>query len=451
MSGKHVLMDGKLYVYRRERSPCWQCAAYLDGKNYRRSTRQRSAVLAIDFAREWFLDRLAEQRLGLLAGRAAVSAANPSNEPFVEQAGLPAPRPTATARTREKTFREAAAAFVKEYETLTDGERNKSYVASKERIVRLRLLPFFGDLPLSQVNAGRIRDYRVHRVTPPEPPKPTRKTIFGKMHQPRLKPFKRPSRSTVHQEIVCLRQVLKTAARNGWIGALPDMTAPYKTSGKVSHRAWFAPEELRRFLAATNERAQNPRNERWRGESEQFNDYALFMVNTGLRPDEAARLEFRDIAIVNDHDTGERILEIEVRGKRGVGYCKSLPEAVAPFQRIKARKRRKPSELVFGRVQRELMNAILDELGLKTDRDGNQRTAYSLRHTYICLRLMEGADIYQVAKNCRTSVEMIEKFYAAHLKNVLDASAINVRKSQKAPAGPGSRPSRKSRKASVGA
>ncbi len=44
------------------------------------------------------------------------------------------------------------------------------------------------------------------------------------------------------------------------------------------------------------------------------------------------------------------------------------------------------------------------------------------------MRLMEGADIYQIAKNCRTSVEMIEKFYAAHIKNTLDASAINVRK-----------------------
>jgi hypothetical protein len=41
---------------------------------------------------------------------------------------------------------------------------------------------------------------------------------------------------------------------------------------------------------------------------------------------------------------------------------------------------------------------------------------------------MEGADIYQVANNCRTSVEMIEKHYAIHLKNTLDAAAINVRK-----------------------
>ena len=67
------------------------------------------------------------------------------------------------------------------------------------------------------------------------------------------------------------------------------------------------------------------------------------------------------------------------------------------------------------------------EQNSKTDRDGKPRTAYSLRHTYICFRLMEGADIYQIAKNCRTSVEMIEKFYAAHIKTLLDASAINVR------------------------
>ena len=52
---------------------------------------------------------------------------------------------------------------------------------------------------------------------------------------------------------------------------------------------------------------------------------------------------------------------------------------------------------------------------------------------------MEGADIYQIAKNCRTSVEMIEKFYASHIKNRIDAAAVNVRRTSpavaKAPAG----------------
>jgi len=44
---------------------------------------------------------------------------------------------------------------------------------------------------------------------------------------------------------------------------------------------------------------------------------------------------------------------------------------------------------------------------------------------------MEGANIYQIAKNCRTSVGMIEKYYAVHIKNSLDAAAINVVRSTK--------------------
>lgn len=56
------------------------------------------------------------------------------------------------------------------------------------------------------------------------------------------------------------------------------------------------------------------------------------------------------------------------------------------------------------------------------------RKVQPLRHSYISFRLLEGADIYQIAKNCRTSVEMIEKHYAVHLKNNLDAAAINVRR-----------------------
>lgn len=39
---------------------------------------------------------------------------------------------------------------------------------------------------------------------------------------------------------------------------------------------------------------------------------------------------------------------------------------------------------------------------------------------------MEGADIYQIPKNCRSSVEVIEKYYAAHIKTNLDATVITV-------------------------
>ena len=84
------------------------------------------------------------------------------------------------------------------------------------------------------------------------------------------------------------------------------------------------------------------------------------------------------------------------------------------------------TDLLFPKWPRDLFNAILNQEELRTDRDGRPQTAYSLRHTYICLRLLEGADIYQIAKNCRIGVEMIGKYYAAHLKTQLDAAGINI-------------------------
>jgi integrase len=49
-----------------------------------------------------------------------------------------------------------------------------------------------------------------------------------------------------------------------------------------------------------------------------------------------------------------------------------------------------PHDPVFPGGHLKLFNRILAKAKLKTDRDGKPRTAYSLRHTYICLRLMEG-------------------------------------------------------------
>jgi integrase len=262
---------------------------------------------------------------------------------------------------------------------------------------------------------------------------------------------KPPAHNTMHQEIVTLRQTLKTALRQGWLDRLPDLSEPYKSSPKISHRAWFSPEEYKKLYEATRKRAHKPKQARFKWESEQLHDYVLFSANTGLRPDEARRLQFRDVTIVADEGSGQTILEIEVRGKRGVGYCKSMTGAVRPFERLKDRLRpahadeaRKdgnapqtvkngsdelrlpePTDLIFPKWQREMFTTILDEENLRSDREGRPRTAYSLRHTYICFRLMEGADIYQIAKNCRTSVEMIEKYYASHIKTNLDAAAIN--------------------------
>ena len=43
------------------------------------------------------------------------------------------------------------------------------------------------------------------------------------------------------------------------------------------------------------------------------------------------------------------------------------------------------------------------------------RSFVSLRATYISFRLLNGASVYEVAYNCRTSVAMIENSYAKYL------------------------------------
>jgi len=74
---------------------------------------------------------------------------------------------------------------------------------------------------------------------------------------------KPPARNTMHQEIVVLRPVLKTALRHGWLQYLPDMTEPYRGSGKITHRAWFSPEEYRLLYEATRRRAKAPKSKRY--------------------------------------------------------------------------------------------------------------------------------------------------------------------------------------------
>jgi integrase len=399
----HTILGGKVHVYKRPNSSSWQCASYLGGKNRRTSTKEESLSKAKEIAEDWYLQLRGKLRTGEIK--------------------------------TEKTFREASEQYLREYDIITQGQRSKVYVDGQHWRSRVHLVPFFGHMGISEITAGKVQEYRIHRL-----------------EEAMDKRGKAPARNTMHQEIVTLRQTLKTAIRHGWLGYLPDLSEPYRSSAKISHRAWFSPEEYKKLYEATRKRAHEPKMARYKWESEQLHDYVLFAANTGLRPDEAWRLQFRDVTIVDDDRSGQTILEIEVRGKRGVGYCKSMSGAVRPFERLKARLRPlrahdapgdgnrpesqkngagesrlpEPTDLIFPKWQRELFKTILDEENLRFDREGRPRTAYSLRHTYICLRLMEGADIYQIAKNCRTSVEMIEKYYAAHIKTRLDAAVINV-------------------------
>tara|TARA_R110000868_G_scaffold411733_1_gene708172 strand:- start:1997 stop:3166 length:1170 start_codon:yes stop_codon:yes gene_type:complete len=382
----HKILGNKVRVFRRDGSKKWYCSTSINGKEWKKSTKEESLEHAKDIAEDWYLGLQGQKRDGVLGNA--------------------------------RTFEQAAAKFAEEYEAITINTRSPKWVRGHMDRIRIHLTPFFKGTRIDKLNAGMVQEYRTQRMTEPAQNPDTENT------------WKPPARNTLHNEIVTLRMILKTAVRHQWIPFIPDLSDPYRKQSKIEHRPWFTPNEYKQLYEATRLNAKHPKNTHYRLHAEQLHDFVLIMANTGLRPDEVKRLEYRDVNIVDDINTEEKILEIEVRGKRGVGYCKSMPGAVTPFERMLKRNKPKPMDLLFPNDAKKMFNNLLREQELKFDRHGKARTAYSLRHSYICFRLLEGADIYQVAKNCRTSVEMIEKYYAAHLKDMIDTSLVNVRRTK---------------------
>lgn len=450
----HTMFDGRLQVYRRGDGKVWQCAARVGGERFRSSTHETELARAKDVAEEWYLDLRGRLRNGQIV-------------------------------KREKTFGQAAEDYMRHARVLAATVRSPAYIKNMELRMNASILPFFGNVALSEVNRGLVMSYRVKRAEDTiaktlakalakidrdegraiaaNPSPAEADTIVAEAAVKRAAAKGKPlARSTMNHELVHIRQVLKHAEGMGWLTHLPNLEMPYKSLTKRERRAWFSPDEYKQLYAATGRKAATGSGRRgWQERYQELHDLVLFMANTGLRPDEALRLEFRDVAVEKDYATKQTILVIDVRGKTGTGYCKSMPGAVFPFARIKERRTQqmqnppkawpkrsrsngatrhrpiaaaqeprdlRPTDRLFSAFNRDAFNAILREEALKYDRDGRVRTLYSLRHTYISMRLMEGADVYQIANNCRTSVQMIEQFYAAHIKDRLDAAAINVQR-----------------------
>ena len=131
--GEHSLIGGDIQIYRRPNSRFWQCSASVGGKQRRTSTHLDSLSLAKQFAGDWYLELRGNDRAGLLRS--------------------------------EKSFRQAAGQFLKEYEIITEGRRSPRWVEGHGIRLRLHLLPYFGELGISEVTPGKVQEYRVHRIS----------------------------------------------------------------------------------------------------------------------------------------------------------------------------------------------------------------------------------------------------------------------------------------------
>jgi integrase len=224
------------------------------------------------------------------------------------------------------------------------------------------------------------------------------------------------SKQTLRHYYVVLRKVLKNAALTGAVKVLPPFPAVGGTSG-INPRTGFTTEEyktLRDHLEAKS--ADDPRyNEVY--------DMILFMVNSLLRPAEVKQLTHRHI---RTEGSGQKTtIYVRPPNPKVKAYdyeTFTMPGAVGAYLRMRKRYADPDSHIFFAdiadrnyalRLLGDLFSDALVELNIKQTAHG-RRTLYSLRHSGISWRLerSEGS-IFDIARWARTSVQMIEKFYAS--------------------------------------
>lgn len=70
-----------------------------------------------------------------------------------------------------------------------------------------------------------------------------------------------------------------------------------------------------------------------------------------------------------------------------------------------------------------LIADLLDKANLREGTQGVPRSTYCFRHTYATLRLQEGVDVYFLAEQMGTSVQMIEQHYG-HVNTIKHADRV---------------------------
>jgi integrase len=160
-------------------------------------------------------------------------------------------------------------------------------------------------------------------------------------------------------------------------------------------------------------------------------NFLLIMCNTGMRPPEGKNLRWRDVAFRTDPQ-GRSFVILYVRGKNKFRELVAASNVADYLERVRAiSKATEPDDFVFttwdGKPASSLykgpIGSLLAESGLLLSSSGSRRSTYCFRHTYATFRLSEGVDVYFLAKQMGTSVQMIEDHYG-HINPVKNAERI---------------------------
>ena len=411
----------KLFIYKMPASPYWWVRYYIAGKTVRKSTKQDGKQLAIAFAKDFYSQLIIEYK-------GASSAKSPSNFEILARQMLEG-----------------------EQAKMIRGELTKiTFNNTKYRFEKF-ILPHFRKKDIKQIDYYELDKF------------------LNSLSDKSLTP------STLSAYLRLTRKVFAYALRRKVISQIPEFPI---VKVKDTPRGWFAPKEylkvqraarkyaglkvdVRKWKDASGEtQTQYIRSDaksiKKRGDlmrcvemTEDLRKLIVFMSHSYIRPSDIRVLKHGHVDVV----LGEyKYLRLRLPPtKSHSDPITTMPTAVRVYLELKVFHEQKrmgsgkngkvtSDDYVFlpqyrrrdyalKQLQRQ-WEILMWDTDLREGPSGEERSLYSLRHTAIMYRLMfgDGINTLALARNARTSVEMIDRFYAKPLSGEMNIDMLQSKR-----------------------
>jgi len=398
------LHNGKIVLTRRERSPYWQARFRIGNKWIRTSTKCTESKDAGDAAFELYNDAYYKAKNDL---------------PVVS-----------------RKFKSIAEAVKTDLQRQLDSGVGKVVYKDYIQAIDNYMITFFGSHNVGSIDDALIQkfsDYRIER--------------FGR----------EPARSTLNTHSAALNRIFSEAVRQKYMPVfqVPSLKVRKGAGREGSRRPSFTMDEYRKLFTFMRKWVKQGRKGKSTDIRYLLQKYVLILANSGLRPGtETANLKWKHLEFRKDVDASEQLYGDEViaeqdqyliihvlygktsrsvngkiKGRESIPRndcrkhlenlvkqskyleCETLEEAMLKDEYVFAM----PDGSRTNQLGRKF-EQLLTDAELLMSRKDERRTLYSLRHFYITQAIINNrAALHTIAKQCGTSIGMLEKHYS-HLE-----------------------------------
>ena len=366
---RHDISAG-LYIFLQNNSKRWYCRFSMNGKWYCKATGEQLKERAIAMAHRIQIEYEVKAKTNTLI--------------------------------TNKSFRNIAQKAINYMQRELDKGTGKIVYEHYIGALKLYHIPFFDKTFITSINSQKLKE-------------------FDDWREKVLK--RKPARSTLLTHNAAMQMVFKEAVDSNWM--LPVQIPVLSTEGTTSvRRAAFTPAEYEKIQDHLYKMEESSRKLITKQIRELTQDYAEFVIHTGMRPGtELDNLTWGDLHIERHDDKATFFISVRKgkttlhTGTREVVCKRALQQTI--WRMTKRFPKRKATDKIFrlpdGSTTKEIgrtFNAALKGLGLDDSPQG-ERTLYSLRHSFITWELIaQKVTIDVLARQCGTSIEMIERHYS---------------------------------------